>query len=56
MRWLFILLLAGLGACNNGGRAGTRAGDTIMRGIDSSQLINNRTNLPYDSTATGVTH
>ncbi len=56
---LFISCMIILTACNNksgeSGAAGTEQ-DTTMKSIDSSAIINNATQLPRDSTATGVQH
>jgi hypothetical protein len=57
MRLLMLMLLAvGLARCSGGNnRTQTLAGDTSMRSIDSSKLINNTSRLPQDSTTTTVT-
>ena len=54
MRFLLaVLLLAGCSDAGN--RTQTLAGDTSMRSIDSSKLINNTSRLPQNSTTTTVT-
>ena len=56
MRWFFCLLLTGLLArCSDSGTTMHTAGDTSMRSIDSSKMINNTSRLPQDSTTITVT-
>jgi hypothetical protein len=43
------------GCSSPGGKGGAVSADTAMRSIDSSQMINNNTRLPNDSTTTTVT-
>jgi hypothetical protein len=52
----FLVAVGLLAGCSSpGGRGGRVSADTAMRSIDSSQMINNNTRLPNDSTATTVT-
>jgi hypothetical protein len=43
------------GCSSPGGKGGPVSADTAMRSIDSSQMINNTTRLPNDSTTITVT-
>lgn len=59
MRFLLslVLLLGFLTGCSDPGtRTQTLSGDTSMRSIDSSAIINNRSRLPQDSTSINVAH
>ncbi len=58
MRFFICLLLAVLMAgCSDAGTTTMQtSGDTSMRSIDSSKIINNTSRLPQDSTTTNVAH
>ena len=52
-----VLVLLLLASCSDSGtRTQTIGGDTSMRSIDSSAIINNTSRLPDDSTTTNVAH
>jgi uncharacterized lipoprotein YajG len=57
MMWLFCFIaVAFLAGCTNPGTTTMHtAGDTSMRSIDSSKMINNTSRLPQDSATITVT-
>lgn len=56
-RTFLLLLLLAAGCADGGSSTGvSAAGDTSLKSIDSSRIINQDTRLPNDSTNMGVQH